>query len=227
VYPLRRSLYLKDHFFYREWINLSILAIFFIVAIVVTANAPRFNGDVVTGLDEFGNPLTYGSVFGNLILMPLIALLMYVVLLAIPYIAVYKRNVQEFFDHHFGFKIIVLLFLFVIYITMLLPVFGMTANQNYFLIPALSAMLFYIGHLLRHVHRNYFFGIRTPWTLARDDVWNKTHKFGSAVFEICAVLLLLGLIWQNYFLHILLTTVIGGALICVVYSYLLFSRKHV
>lgn len=206
---------------------MTILAFFFIVAIIATAKAPRFDGQVITAVDAAGRATALGSVFGNLVLIPLLALVLYIVLLIIPYIATYKRNVQEFFDTHFGFKIIMLLFLFVIYVSMLLPVFGIPANQLYFIIPALSGMLFYLGHLLRHLHRNYFFGIRTPWALARDDVWNKTHKFGSAVFEICAVLLLAGLFWQEYFLYILLVTVFGGLIICIVYSYLIFNREHI
>jgi uncharacterized membrane protein len=38
-----------------------------------------------------------------------------------------------------------------------------------------------IGNLLGKVQRNFFVGIRTPWTLADETVWIRTHRVGSWV----------------------------------------------
>lgn len=51
-------------------------------------------------------------------------------------------------------------------------------------------MLFFamIGNMLGKVRRNYYVGIRTPWTLASERVWNDTHRFGAWAFVLCGVI---------------------------------------
>jgi len=46
------------------------------------------------------------------------------------------------------------------------------------LLPALALLFFYIGVMLRHTKKNRFVGIRTPWTLSSDSIWDKTHHLG-------------------------------------------------
>ena len=44
-----------------------------------------------------------------------------------------------------------------------------------------------IGNMSGKVRWNYSFGIRTPWTLADERVWDKTHRFGGIVFFIAGL----------------------------------------
>ena len=39
-----------------------------------------------------------------------------------------------------------------------------------------------IGNVLGQVRSNFWMGIRTPWTLASERVWNQTHRVGAWVF---------------------------------------------
>jgi hypothetical protein len=36
-----------------------------------------------------------------------------------------------------------------------------------------------LGNYLGKTTRNFFLGIRTPWTLASDEVWRRTHRLGG------------------------------------------------
>jgi uncharacterized membrane protein len=36
-----------------------------------------------------------------------------------------------------------------------------------------------LGNLMGKVRRNFFVGVRTPWTLANERVWNATHRFAA------------------------------------------------
>jgi uncharacterized membrane protein len=50
-------------------------------------------------------------------------------------------------------------------------------------IPAIMGILFVVlGNYLGKVTRNFFVGIRTPWTLADDVVWERTHRMAGPVF---------------------------------------------
>lgn len=62
------------------------------------------------------------------------------------------------------------------------------------LIGGVAVFIGLLGNLMGKVRRNFWIGIRTPWTLASDRVWYATHRLaartmvGSAVLAIiCAV----------------------------------------
>lgn len=44
-----------------------------------------------------------------------------------------------------------------------------------------------LGNVLGKVRRNFFIGIRTPWTIANETVWNATHRLGGKLFVLCGV----------------------------------------
>jgi len=73
--------------------------------------------------------------------------------------------------------------------------------------------------------RNFFIGIRTPWTLSSDAVWDETHRVGAQLFKISGALALVGAFFPDYAFWFLLVPAIGAALFCVVYSYILFQRE--
>jgi uncharacterized membrane protein len=37
------------------------------------------------------------------------------------------------------------------------------------------------GNLMGKLRRNFYLGIRTPWTLASERVWNATHRFAAGI----------------------------------------------
>ena len=51
--------------------------------------------------------------------------------------------------------------------------------------PALIGMLFIvIGNVLPKMRWNYVVGVRTPWTLADEGVWDRTHRFAGWVMVL-------------------------------------------
>lgn len=39
-----------------------------------------------------------------------------------------------------------------------------------------------LGNVMGKVRRNFYIGIRTPWALANERVWNATHRFAVKTF---------------------------------------------
>jgi len=72
-------------------------------------------------------------------------------------------------------------------------------------------------------------GIKTPWTLASETVWQKTHRLGSKLWVLAGLLIvIIGLVIGGEKGFILFFTIIGLAVVVpVVYSYLLYSREKV
>jgi uncharacterized membrane protein len=53
-----------------------------------------------------------------------------------------------------------------------------------------GAMFIVIGNFLGKTRSNWFFGIRTPWTLASDRSWSRTHRLGGQLFVALGLLTL-------------------------------------
>jgi uncharacterized membrane protein len=61
---------------------------------------------------------------------------------------------------------------------------GARVDVTRIIIGALGVMFIAIGNVLGKLRWNYTVGIRTPWTLADQRVWDKTHRFGGWLFVI-------------------------------------------
>lgn len=62
-----------------------------------------------------------------------------------------------------------------------------------------------IGNVMGRVRRNFWMGVRTPWTLASDRVWDETHRATAKLWVACGVIgalltaLGMGLVWLTVF----------------------------
>ena len=57
-----------------------------------------------------------------------------------------------------------------------------SANVGQAIIGGVCLLLALLGNLLGKVRRNFYIGVRTPWTLANERVWNATHRFAAKTF---------------------------------------------
>ncbi|MDX1934201.1 MAG: SdpI family protein [Capsulimonadales bacterium] len=82
-----------------------------------------------------------------------------------------------------------------------------------------------LGNLLGKVRRNLWVGIRTPWSLASDSIWNATHRLAARLMTgLCFLAILLLWLGASPAVGLVL---LGVAVIApVVYSYLLFRRER-
>jgi uncharacterized membrane protein len=45
-----------------------------------------------------------------------------------------------------------------------------------------------LGNVMGKVRRNFYVGVRTPWALANERVWNATHRFAAKTFVAAGVI---------------------------------------
>jgi uncharacterized membrane protein len=169
----------------------------------------------------------YMTKFWGVFLMPLITLGMFLLLLVIPSIDPLKANIAQFREVFNLFIVLNVTFMVYIYILTLRWNLGYTNfGMSKAMLPALGMLFFFIGYMLRRAKRNFFIGIRTPWTLSSDRVWDETHRLGSILFMISGVLAFIGSFFGGRTaLWFLFVPLIGSTLITLVYSYLLYQRE--
>ncbi|KJE28001.1 sdpI/YhfL family protein [Geobacillus kaustophilus] len=77
------------------------------------------------------------------------------------------------------------------------------------------------------IKHNYFVGIRTPWTLESETVWNKTHRFGGKVFITMGILSMLTVFWRGEMQFVLFILVIAfGNIYVIVQSFLYYQQEQ-
>ncbi len=100
-----------------------------------------------------------------------------------------------------------------------------TGNPN--MVVILIGMLFILlGNILPKVPKNFFIGIKTPWTLASDEVWQKTHRLGGWLFVVSGLIMILkGMILTHNRDFQSATTVIAMAIVLypLLHSFILYK----
>lgn len=90
--------------------------------------------------------------------------------------------------------------------------------------PAAGALVFVTGALLPKIGRNWFFGIRTPWTLSSNDDWIRTHRFGRPLFMAAGAVILAGAFMPGaWSVALAIISVVTAAVITVLYSYFTYK----
>jgi uncharacterized membrane protein len=91
---------------------------------------------------------------------------------------------------------------------------------------SLGVLLILTGNQLGKSRSMYTVGIRTPWTLASEDVWIKTHRLGGKLMVAAGLVSVLAsaLIPIHVLTPIMLSSVAIVAIVPVGYSYLLWRR---
>ena len=134
--------------------------------------------------------------FWGVFLMPLISLGLFLLFLLIPVIDPLKANIAKFRGAFNLFIAFMTLFLMYVQGLTLAWNLGFTHfKMSESLLPAIGLLFILIGLMIRKAKRNFFIGIRTPWTLSSDKVWDETHRVGSILFIASGILALVGVLF--------------------------------
>jgi len=158
--------------------------------------------------------------------MPVITLGMLVMFLIIPAVDPLKANIAQFREYFNSFIALIVAFMVYIYALTLIWNLGYTNfRMSTAMLPAMGLLFIFVGVMVGKAKRNYFIGIRTPWTLSSDTVWDETHRLGGKLFIASGILALLGAFFPDYAFWFIMVPMIGTSLLTVIYSCILFRRE--
>lgn len=95
------------------------------------------------------------------------------------------------------------------------------------MLAGMLVMFSLLGNVLGKVRRNFYVGVRTPWTLASDRVWNETHRLAARMFVGAGILGLVAVVLPVPLPAVIITivvTMIAAGLTPAVYSLVLYKR---
>jgi len=202
---------------------IAIIVISFIMAFAIY-QSPCFPEMMASHWNIQGQADGYTPKFWGIFLMPIISAFLFSLFVFLPKIDPLKENYQGFRKYYDGFIFLIIAFLFYLYLLTILWNYGLRFNMTKLMIPAMAVLFYYVGVLLENAKRNWFVGIRTPWTLNNDLVWDKTHKLGARLFKIAGIIGLLGFFLPDYGFFLIIIPAISISLFLSAYSYLIHAR---
>lgn len=167
----------------------------------------------------------YMPKFIGVFLAPIIMLVLYAFYIFIPRMDPLSRNIDEFRGTFNLFWVALFTFFFYVFAITTAWNVGMRFDFAYALAPAMGLLFYFIGSLLRASKRNFFVGIRTPWTLSSDMVWVKTHRVGGRLFEFTGILTIVAAFFGGKSAMItMFSCLVVSTVTSIVYSYVLYKN---
>jgi len=154
-------------------------------------------------------------------------LILYLLMIFLPKIDPKRSSYLKHYKAYGIFQIAIVLFLIVIHWLVVLISLGYSINVGILVRVGVGILFLIIGNYMGQIRQNYFFGIKTPWTLANERVWRKTHRVGGISFVISGLLLIITSFTKGTFALIaFITSLIIAVVIPYGYSYLEYKRDN-
>ncbi len=164
--------------------------------------------------------------FWGVFFVPILTTALFGVFLILPRLDPLRKNYAAFQKYYDWFVVLFVAFMSYVYALTLAWNLGVSFSLNMALVPAFAALFYFVGVLMEHAERNWFVGIRTPWTMSSDRVWNRTHAVGAKLFKACGIISLLGLVFPDLMFVFVIAPVIAVAVFSVVFSYVEFKKER-
>jgi len=201
----------------------SVLMVIVITWVVAFIYEPRLPEQIPTHWNIHGEVDGYTSKPWGVFMLPIISTLMSLLLMVLPKISPkgFKLDTaRKVYD-----IIVLVMAVFMLAVMVLSFEAGINGeiDMNQWILAATGLLFVVIGNYLAKVPKNFFMGIRTPWTLASDEVWYKTHRLASWTFVIAGLMVIL-----CAFLDILVAWATGfllaAAFIPFIYSLIIYKQ---
>ena len=207
----------------------SIIVLALIVSAVITGLAlwNQLPDQMASHWNAYDQVDGYISKFWGVFLMPLITLGMFVMFLVAPVMDPLKANIAQFREAFNVFIALISAFMLYIHgLTLAWSLGYQDFKMSAAMLPFMGVLFVAIGYLLRKAKRNFFIGIRTPWTLSSDSVWDKTHQLGSLLFILSGAFAIAGGFFGGMAaIWLMFIPLIGSSLFLVIYSYVLYRGE--
>jgi uncharacterized membrane protein len=194
------------------------------VALVVTlAIYPQLPDRVPTHWGMKNQPNGYSPKWAMFLIGPGLMAAFLALFHFLPWLSPKQWEVDSFRSTYLQVMLILTCLLAYLYAMTLWAGLNGSANVGQAILGGVCLLLALLGNLLGKVRRNFYIGVRTPWTLANERVWNATHRFAAKTFVVGG---LAGLILTLFGVSgwPVLSVILAGALIPAVYSLIFYKQ---
>jgi len=205
-----------------DW-PLILLILLLVVASVLVY--PHLPGRVPTHWNSHGQVDGYSSRSFAAFFLPLLTIWIYGLLVLLPLLDPQRPNYALFTGVYRVLRSALVVLLSGIWAVSILSGLGYSLNVQLIVKGAVGLLLLLFGSLMGQIRFNHFVGVRTPWTLADERVWQQTHLFTGRVWVLGGLLLLLGASVPGALGLVFYLGVLGMMIVApIIFSYLEYAR---
>lgn len=205
-----------------DWPSILLVIASFIAGALVYPHLPE---QVPSHWNIHGEVDDYSSRLWGAFGIPLLSAGIYLLMLFMPLIDPRRDNYVKFRKTYQVLKLMLICFFTGLFVITILAALGYNVPVGRLVPFGVSLMIVVIGNWMSKIRYNYFVGIKLPWTLANEYVWQKTHRMAGPLWVAAGLVGMAGAIIGGQAAAVLL---FGGLIVAVVvptvYSYLLYRR---
>ncbi len=142
---------------------------------------------------------------------------------ALPWLSPKKFEVDSFRATYLYIMVVSVALLAYVQLLILFSSLGVVLDVSRAVEGGVCLLIALLGNVLGKVRRNFFVGIRTPWTIADEQVWNATHRFAAKTFFAGGLLGLIAVVLRAPF-WLPITAIVIAALGPVIYSLMFYKQ---
>ena len=207
----------------RKWIPLLIIAAALIASAMFYPDLPErmpTHWNLEGEIDGWSNR-AWGAW-----MIPLMIAFIWLLMRVLPSIDPRGSNYVKLGGAFEGIMLSVMLFMLAVHAVMLRAALGYPMATDR-VIPLGVGLLFVVtGNLFPRARPNWFVGIRTPWTLSSDRVWEKTHRLGGRLFVLGGLLIAASALTSaSWGRRVFVAVAVVCSITVVVYSYIEWRRE--
>jgi uncharacterized membrane protein len=185
---------------------------------------PSLPDRVPTHWDLHGQANGYSGRLQAVALMPAIMTCMILLFAALPWLSPrnFEVNGGDRNAVYLQIMLVILGFMAYVQVIMLTGALGRRIGIPQAIMGGICVLFAALGVFIARLRRNFYVGVRTPWTLASERVWDSTHRFAARTFVFAGVAgIVFALIPR---LHASMVTLAAGAIAPVIYSLVYYKQ---
>ena len=185
---------------------------------------------VATHFDAMGHVNGYMPRDKALAFMPIFGLVLVVIMLwIIPAIMPKKGRLERSSEAYGAVVVILALFLGLVHFGLIARALHYPIEVPRMTLAGIGLLFIVIGNYLPKTRFNYVMGIRSPWTLSSEEVWDKTHRLAGPLHVLLGLAVLADAIAapfpQAYVFMV--GAAVAVTVICLIYSFIVAKRLGV
>jgi len=202
-------------------------AVLIVVTAILSAVAyPRLPATVPSHWNIHGQVNSWQSRERAAFFVPILLLVVWAAMRGLPKIDPRRANYAKFQPTYDFVIAAVLTMVALVHLAVLAYALGLPILIHRIAPVLLGLMLIAIGNQLPRARSNWWFGIRTPWTLSNDRVWERTHRVGGYLMTVAGVVIALGVFIPGRIEPpLVIACVAASTLGSIIYSYFAWKQE--
>jgi uncharacterized membrane protein len=203
-----------------EWLSLGLVAVGFAASALLYDRLPD---PMPTHWSSMGEPDGFTAKPLGAFMMPLVMAGVWLLMIALPRVSPRGYRLDRFAGAFEAVHLSILGFMLWVTLLGLLSGAGRAFPMDTAVQAGVGLLFIVLGNFMGKFTRNFFVGIRTPWTLAHEEVWLRTHRLGGKLFVLSGLLIGVAA-FAGVGMVLMTPVVLLMSLVLVAYSYLVYRK---